>query len=199
MSEDIEDVDGDNIMSGGTMGNGGGNFDVGSDPIVVDPEDVEGVPPNIGKQLPDNSSKRKRTNAFTVVGLLVGIVVLALILTLVVFEPHEKSASNAAEAGEGDGDDADVLDDGSEVMIPNDNDGVIMDGLGPIILDEDDTDIPIWPNDYSDIDVDPNLTYGQLENGFRYMIYPHNDPEYEISMQLHVNVGSLHEDNDQLG
>ena len=193
MSEDIEDVDGN--MSG----IGGAN--VGSDPIVD--RDVEGaVAPNIGTQLPDNSNKRKRASAFTVVGLLVGIVVLALILTLVVFEPHQKTTNNAAEAG----DDGDVLDDGGDVMIPDDNDGIIMDdgsGDSTTILDDttEDESSPtkIWPNDFSDIDIDPNLTYGQLENGFRYMIYPHNDPEYEISMQMHVNVGSLHEDTDQLG
>lgn len=58
---------------------------------------------------------------------------------------------------------------------------------------------PIWPHEESDIAMDPNLRIGQLENGLRYMVYPHAWPEGQVSFRLHIDAGSLMEDDDQLG
>jgi hypothetical protein len=57
----------------------------------------------------------------------------------------------------------------------------------------------LWPHEESDIPKDPNLLVGILENGLRYMILPHPWPEGQVSFRLHIDAGSLMEDDDQLG
>jgi hypothetical protein len=56
-----------------------------------------------------------------------------------------------------------------------------------------------WPHEESDIPKDPNLRVGKLENGLRYMILPHPWPEDQVSFRLHIDAGSMMEDDDQLG
>lgn len=56
-----------------------------------------------------------------------------------------------------------------------------------------------WPYEESDIPQDPNLRLGRLANGLRYMILPHPWPEGQVSFRLHMDAGSLMEDDDQLG
>ena len=47
--------------------------------------------------------------------------------------------------------------------------------------------------------VGPNVTVGQLENGLRYFIRENDEPANRAELRLVVNVGSLVEDEDQLG
>lgn len=47
--------------------------------------------------------------------------------------------------------------------------------------------------------VDPNIQIGKLENGFAYWIRSHKTPPGKISMWLHVDSGSLNEEEDQRG
>lgn len=47
--------------------------------------------------------------------------------------------------------------------------------------------------------VDPDLTTGQFDNGLKYMIRRNSLPAGRAELRLVVNVGSLVEDNDQLG
>ena len=49
------------------------------------------------------------------------------------------------------------------------------------------------------IPVGPNVTVGQLENGLRYFIRENDEPENRAELRLVVNVGSVLEDDDQLG
>lgn len=56
-----------------------------------------------------------------------------------------------------------------------------------------------WPQVSSDIKPDPGATFGSLENGFRYIIYPHSDPPQRVSIRLHIAAGSLMEAEDQRG
>lgn len=56
-----------------------------------------------------------------------------------------------------------------------------------------------WPHEESDIPLNPALRVGQLENGFKYMILRHPWPPGKLSLRLHFDVGSLQEDDDQLG
>jgi hypothetical protein len=56
-----------------------------------------------------------------------------------------------------------------------------------------------WPHEESDIPKDPNLRAGRLENGLRYMILRNPWPESQVSLRLHIDAGSLMEDDDQLG
>ena len=59
--------------------------------------------------------------------------------------------------------------------------------------------IATWPHDESDIPPDPTVRYGSLPNGFRYIIMPHNEPPSKMSLRLHVDAGSLMEEDDQQG
>ena len=45
--------------------------------------------------------------------------------------------------------------------------------------------------------VDPAVRTGQLPNGLRYYIRRNTRPANRVSMRLAVNVGSIHEENDQ--
>lgn len=56
-----------------------------------------------------------------------------------------------------------------------------------------------WPQAASDITADPVATYGALDNGLRYVIYPNNEPPKRMSMRLHIAAGSLMEADDQQG
>jgi zinc protease len=56
-----------------------------------------------------------------------------------------------------------------------------------------------WPQDKSDLQPDPSITYGRLENGFRYILKHNSEPEHRVAMSLNVQAGSLHEDDDQRG
>jgi len=56
-----------------------------------------------------------------------------------------------------------------------------------------------WPAEHSDIPVDPEAVFGELDNGFRYMILPNSEPPERLSMRLHIAAGSLMEKDDQRG
>ncbi|MEX1115009.1 MAG: insulinase family protein [Akkermansiaceae bacterium] len=56
-----------------------------------------------------------------------------------------------------------------------------------------------WPQESSDIDADAGATFGSLENGMRYIIYPNNEPPKRVSLRLHIAAGSLMEAEDQRG
>jgi len=57
-----------------------------------------------------------------------------------------------------------------------------------------------WPQEESDIEVDPSVTFGTFpESGFRYMLMNNGEPPDKLALRLHVDAGSLHEDDDQRG
>ncbi|WP_193214840.1 M16 family metallopeptidase [Luteolibacter marinus] len=56
-----------------------------------------------------------------------------------------------------------------------------------------------WPQDESDIAVDPKAVFGKLPNGMRYIIYPNAEPPGRLSLRLHIAAGSLMEADDQRG
>jgi zinc protease len=56
-----------------------------------------------------------------------------------------------------------------------------------------------WPQAASDIAADKAATYGSLENGLRYIIYPNSEPRKRVSLRLHIAAGSLMEAEDQRG
>ena len=57
----------------------------------------------------------------------------------------------------------------------------------------------VWPQDASDLMPDPDVTYGQLENGMRYIIMANDTPEETVALRLRVGAGSLNERDDQRG
>lgn len=56
-----------------------------------------------------------------------------------------------------------------------------------------------WPTETSDIPADPKAVFGNLPNGFRYMILPNEEPPNRLSVRLHIDAGSLMEEDDQRG
>jgi len=56
-----------------------------------------------------------------------------------------------------------------------------------------------WGQDLSDIPVDPAARFGRLDNGMRYIILPNPEPPGRVSVRLHIEAGSLMEDEDQRG
>ena len=56
-----------------------------------------------------------------------------------------------------------------------------------------------WAHTESDLPVDSKAHFGELENGLRYIIYPNQEPPGRVSIRLHIDAGSLLEEDDQRG
>jgi len=56
-----------------------------------------------------------------------------------------------------------------------------------------------WPQESSDIAPATGATFGTLDNGMRYIIYPNAEPPKRVSLRLHIASGSLMEADDQQG
>jgi zinc protease len=59
--------------------------------------------------------------------------------------------------------------------------------------------LPAWPHEQSDLKPDPRITFGRLENGFRYMVMPNAKPAGRVTLYLLVQAGSFHENDDERG
>ena len=57
----------------------------------------------------------------------------------------------------------------------------------------------VWPHETSDLDPSPDIVFGRLENGIRYVILENEHPENRVSMHLNVQVGSFHEEDSERG
>jgi zinc protease len=58
---------------------------------------------------------------------------------------------------------------------------------------------PLFPHERSDLEPDPQVRFGRLENGFRYVLLENSEPRDRVSMHLNVQAGSLQETEDQRG
>lgn len=58
---------------------------------------------------------------------------------------------------------------------------------------------PAWPQEGSDLKPDAKAKFGRLDNGFRYIILPNDEPPGRASLRLYMDVGSLMEKDDQQG
>jgi len=56
-----------------------------------------------------------------------------------------------------------------------------------------------WPHENSDLPPDPRLYFGRLDNGFRYVLMPNQNPKDRVSMHLNIQAGSVQEADDQQG
>ena len=56
-----------------------------------------------------------------------------------------------------------------------------------------------WPQASGDIAADKGATFGNLDNGLRYVIYPNSEPPKRVSLRLHIAAGSLMEADAQRG
>jgi zinc protease len=59
--------------------------------------------------------------------------------------------------------------------------------------------IATWPSFNSDLQPDPSLTRGVLDNGLRYVIKQNAEPEHRVAAYLVVLAGSMHESDNQQG
>jgi len=69
--------------------------------------------------------------------------------------------------------------------------------VAPVVADQ--LEVKPWPQDASDIPADPKAVFGNLPNGFRYLIYPNSEPPKRVSLRLHIAAGSLMEADNQQG
>ncbi len=61
-------------------------------------------------------------------------------------------------------------------------------------------DSPIrWAHEQSDLLPDPSLMFGNLPNGFRYVLMENENPRDRVSMHLVVHAGSIDESDDEQG
>lgn len=58
---------------------------------------------------------------------------------------------------------------------------------------------PGWPSERSDLQPDPALTRGTLDNGLRYVVLENQEPRDRVALFLYVHGGSLHETSAQRG
>ncbi len=56
-----------------------------------------------------------------------------------------------------------------------------------------------WPFEKSDLEPDPSVVFGELDNGVRYALMPNSEPADRVSLRLFVRAGSLQERDDQRG
>jgi zinc protease len=57
----------------------------------------------------------------------------------------------------------------------------------------------LWPHEHSDLAPDPNMHFGRLSNGLRYVVIPNRRPPGRVSMHLLVQAGSLYEGESERG
>jgi hypothetical protein len=124
---------------------------------------------------PKTTSKKRN-----ILILLTIIAIVAFGLTLGLVFREQDTARSAASSDSTSGEDTDGQENVGEV-------------------EEVETAPTTWPHEESDIPKDPELRLGQLDNGMKYMILRHPWPSGMTSMRLHIDAGSFHEDDDQLG
>ena len=56
-----------------------------------------------------------------------------------------------------------------------------------------------WPQQGSDLAVDPSLQFGRLANGLRYVLKKNNEPKERVAIYLTIQAGSIHEEDNQRG
>jgi zinc protease len=57
----------------------------------------------------------------------------------------------------------------------------------------------VWAQDRTDVKPDPRLRFGVLPNGMRYVLMQNATPPGQVSLRLHMNVGSLMETDKEAG
>lgn len=60
-------------------------------------------------------------------------------------------------------------------------------------------EVPVWPFEASDVPVDPGYTFGQLDNGMRYVIRRNATPEGTALVRMRIASGSLEEREEERG
>jgi zinc protease len=56
-----------------------------------------------------------------------------------------------------------------------------------------------WAHEKSELQPDPSLLYGRLDNGFRYVLKKNQEPRDRVAMSLNIQAGSLNETDEERG
>lgn len=56
-----------------------------------------------------------------------------------------------------------------------------------------------WPHEKGNLLPDPEVVFGHLENGFRYILMENQRPKGRVGMHLYIQTGSMYETDDQQG
>jgi len=57
----------------------------------------------------------------------------------------------------------------------------------------------VWPHEKSDLPLDPEMVFGRLDNGFRYVLMQNQNPKDRVSVHLNIQAGSANETDSQQG
>jgi zinc protease len=60
-------------------------------------------------------------------------------------------------------------------------------------------DRSLWAHENSELEPDPNVIWGKLDNGFRYAVMVNRQPSDRVSVHLNIQAGSLHEGEAERG
>ncbi len=71
--------------------------------------------------------------------------------------------------------------------------------LVPAPLAAEEARAPVWPHEASDLAVDPGYTFGQLDNGLRYILRRNATPEGTAQVRMRIGSGSLEEAEHERG
>jgi zinc protease len=58
---------------------------------------------------------------------------------------------------------------------------------------------PDWPHEKSELQPDPSLHFGRLDNGFRYVLKKNQEPRDRVAISLNIQAGSLNETDEERG
>jgi len=73
------------------------------------------------------------------------------------------------------------------------------DGLAATEISIHPQPIVVWPHEKSDLEPDPAVLYGRLQNGLRYVVMENREPKDRVSLHLNVLAGSLNESENERG
>jgi zinc protease len=59
--------------------------------------------------------------------------------------------------------------------------------------------IPLWSHEKSDLKPDPDVVFGRLSNGFRYVLMENREPKDRVNISLNVQAGSMSEEDGEEG
>lgn len=68
---------------------------------------------------------------------------------------------------------------------------------GPSVAE--DCFFPVWAHEKSDLQPDPSLVFGRLNNGFRYVLKKNQEPRNRVAIYLDIQAGSLNETDTERG
>ena len=69
----------------------------------------------------------------------------------------------------------------------------------PVLSIGEDCFSPVWPHERSDLQPDPSLIFGRLDNGMRYLLKKNEEPKNRVAIFLDIQAGSLNERDGERG